>query len=350
MGPFDLLRPEPAPRFGKPPDRNAFVELHNLIAAAETVDDFGPDDLDRISRRHGVDLAHAFLDERAVLYQRLLDDRLANGDLDAEDRRVLAHVARTLALTPANLRPAHERAFGNAVSEAVSDDCLDVEERLLLYKLQHLLGLDPRLADGAYDVLAREKLLVTVARVLCDGELSPAEEVEVERVRRGLSLDIPAPVATLLRNARVRWDTRHGELPVVDPGVRLKTGETAHYTRPDACWRSVDSAQLRAASARHREALRTGKTERLQVPPTTLYGRSEAGRVVVTDRRLLLLRGGAAPDEYPHRTIVQTLRFENGTVVRTRSDRRLFIDVGEDHRSTFYTVLYRAVHGDGGPD
>lgn len=350
MGPFDLLRPEPAPRFGRAPTRNAYVELHNVIAAAESTDDFGPDDLDRISRAHGVDLATAFLAERALLYERLLDDRLANGDLDAADRRVLSHVARTLALAPADLRPSHERAFGNAVTATISDDCLDVEERLLLYKLQHLLGLDPRLADGAYGVLARERFLVTVARVLCDGELSPEEEGEVEAVRDHLSVEIPEPVAEMLRKARLRWEARHGEMPSVRVGVSLREGEAGHYVAAGVRWRALDGGQLRAVSPAHAEALKTGRTARLRVPPSVLYGRSETGQAVVTDQRLILLRDGAAPDEYPFPSLVQTLRFENGAVVRTRGDRRVFIDVGPTENDAFYTVLYRSMHPGRPPD
>lgn len=345
MIPFDLLAPEPAPRFGSPPRRNAFVELHNVIAAAETLDDFGPDALDRISRQHGVDLHTEFLAERVALYQRLLDHRLGDGDLSAQNRVTLAHVARTLALTPADLRASHERAFGKTVTEAIADDHLDHEERLLLYKLQHALGLDPPLAEGAYDVLARERLLVTVARVLADGELSPEEEAEVEQVRAALSLEIPEPVAVMLRSARQRWDTRNGEMPEVDADVTLLKDETAHVVMP-ARWRNVDGGALKAVSYAYRDALRTGRTQKLKVPEAVLFGRTETGRALVTDRRVVLLPDRGVPDDYTHRSLIQTLRFQNGVVLRTRGDRRVFVDV-EGDLSAFYTVLYRAVHPEG---
>ena len=345
MGPLDLLAPEPAPRWGRPPERNAYVELHNLIAAAASTAEFGPEDRERIAERHGVDLGRRFLDERAALYERLLDDRLANGDLDDADRAALGHVARTLALSAADLRPAHRRAFGAAVEGAIADDCLDVEERLLLYKLQHTLGLDPRLADGAYDVLARERLLATVARALCDGQLSPDEAERIEGIRRDLSVEVPEGVAAMLARAAARWEVRHGSLPTVDVGVRLRDGEVGHYAVQDARWRTVDGGRLEAASPRHHEAVRSGRTERLRVPETVLFGRTDVGRAVVTDRRLVLVPEGGAPSEYGFASLVQTLRFENGTVVRTRGRRQVFIDTGEDNE-VFYTVLYRAARLD----
>ncbi|PAP75266.1 hypothetical protein [Rubrivirga marina] len=339
MGPFDLLAPEPAPRFGAAPRRNAYVELHNLIAAAASTAEFGPADRVRISRRHGVDLAHEFVDERRTLYQDLLDDRLVNGDLDFDDRRVLARVAETLALDPDSLRAVHERAFGTVVSEAVSDDCLEVEERLLLYKLQHLLGLDPRLADGAYDVIARERLLKTIAAALCDGELSPDEEEEIEAVRRSLSLEIPRHLETMLGHARQRWKVRRGEMPTVEVDVDLRRDEVAHF-EGRMRWSRLDVRRYE----RHvgATALQTGRTGGLEVPGHVLSGSRYIGQVVLTDRRILLRPDGVLPDEIRIDRLLQILRFRNGTVLRTKSDRRLYLDPGT-RNETFYTVLHKAM-------
>ena len=339
MGPFDLLVPAPAGRLGAAPRRNAYVELHNLIAAAASPSEFGPSDRVRISRRHGVDLALEFVAERRLLYQRLLDDRLANADLDAEDRHVLGRVAETLALSADDLRAVHERAFGTAVSEAVADDCLSVEERLLLYKLQHLLGLDPRLADGAYDVIARERLLKVVAEALCDGELSPDEEAEIDRVRGDLSLEIPAEVARMLGHARDRWRLRHGELPTVEVDLDLRPGETARYEGRTQ-WSPLDVRRFE----RHVgwRALETGRTGGMEVPGHVLRGTRHIGSVVLTDRRLLLRPDGALPDEIRVDRLLQILRFRNGVVVRTRSDRRLYLDPGA-RTEVFYTILYKTL-------
>ena len=339
MGPLDLLVPEPQTRFGAMPPRNAYVELHNLIAAAETLGEFGPADRVRISRRHNVDLALSFGAERQALYQAILDDRLANGDLDAEDRRTLGHVAATLALSAADLRPAHERAFGTAVSEAVSDDCLSVEERLLLYKLQHLLGLDPRLADGAYDVLARERLMKTIAGALCDGILTPEEEAEIERVRVALSLDIPSSVRAMLDHARARWKLRQGELPVAEVGVALARGEVGRM-RTEAAWAPLDVRRFQ----RHvgEQALMSGRTAGLTVPTHLHRKRARPGHVVLTDRRIVLQPEVGLPDEIRVGHLFQILRFRNGTVLRTKSERHVYIDPGTQNE-VFYSLLHHTL-------
>ena len=345
MGPIDLLVPEPAPRFGGPPPRNAYVELHNVIAAAESTNDFGPADLDRISRRHGVDLRTAFADERRALYEAVLTARLANGDLGADDRIVLDHVARTLSLADDDLRPVHERAFGHAVTTALADDEITVEERLLLYKLQHLLGLDPDAADGAYEVLARQRLLRTVAEGLTDGTLAPDDAAAIDGVRRELGIDLPEATAAVLTAAAARWDLEHGALPTADPGLALADGETGHYVAP-AEWWAVDATAL--AKTYPPDRLLEGRTDGIKMRRAVLADRSDTGDAVVTSRRLVLRPGVAMPDEYPFVIVVQILRFTNGILVRTKGDRRVFLDVGAEHHSAFYAVLYRALHAAAG--
>ena len=340
MGPFDLLRPAPAPRFGGPPPRNAFVELHNLIAAAESVQEFGPSDRARISRQHGVDLVREFLPERAAMYQALLDDRLADGDLDADDRAVLAHVARTLALSAVDVRPAHERAFGTAVTQAVVDDCLSVEERLLIHKLQHVLGLDPRLAEGAYDVIAREHLLKTVAQALCDGALAPDEEARIALAESALSTTLPPEVQAMLAKARQRWTLRHGDLPTADLDVSLQAGEEGRYqTRGQ--WAFVNTGVLEDHIGPG--VLHSGRTSGLVLPERVLSGRVRTGEIALTSRRLLLTPDSGLPDSYRLDQVIQTLRFRNGIIARTQAGRRVYLDAG-DERETLYAVLYRTLH------
>ena len=342
MGPLDLLAPKPAPRFGRAPEINAYVELHNLVAAAESTDEFSRDDLDRIGRQHDVDLTAAFLDRRVGLYQALLDGFLVDGDLDAGERAALAHVAHALALTPAHLRPPHERAFGKAVTEAVSDDCLSVEERLLLYKLQHLLGLDPAIADAAYDVLARERLLKAVARVLCDGRLSPDEAAEVEAIRSELSLDLPVRIQAMLDGAAERWAKENGDLDPVHVHFDLHGDETAYYTNAGVTWTDVDTKNfvMVFSSFEHRQLVARGETETLRMPDVALDGPRRRGRVTVTSKRLVLLAERRGQQSVNLSSLVEARRFSNGVTARTGGGWHVFFDLGTKS-ADFHAVLAR---------
>lgn len=342
MGPLDLLNPEPAPLFGGPPARNAYVELHNLIAAAAGPSEFGPSDRERISARHGVDLATSFLAERSALYGALLDERLAAGHLRRSDRALLDHVADTLALSGAERRPAHERAFARAVEAAIADDALSDDDRRLLYTLQHTLGFDPRVTDGVYGVFARRRLLAVVAHALADGEVSPDEADEIGRVCEALSVEVPDDVAGRIARASARWQMRNGTLPVVRDEVDLAPGEVAHLQTSSARWRAVDGERLYGASERHETALQTGRTSGLRVPAPTLVGPTRTGGVVITNQRVVLRPARGLPVDVPLRRLAAAFLFANGVVVRTRGGQWTLFDLDGDEE-TAYAILLRVL-------
>lgn len=322
--------------------RAAYIELHNLIAAAAGSQEYGPDDLVRIGRRHGVDLREAFQTERLAIYAAHLHHALACGAFGEAEGAALAHLARTLHLDATVLRLLHEEAFGRTVSETVSDDGLSVEERLLLYTLQHTLGLDPAEADSAYEAAARERLLVTVARVLCDGELSPAEGKTIAALERALDVRVPGRVAALLDEAAHRWHVLNGPLPRVDVLARLLPGEVGHFSTIGV-WREVNYARLRGLLRDHREKLHRGQTADLDVPEGAFLGRKwHEGRIEVTSRRIVLLRDGHKPVAHGLASLAGVELYLNGVRVSVKGARSLFLNAGRDN-GALHATLWRAL-------
>jgi hypothetical protein len=323
--------------------REAYVELHNLIAAAEDVRAYGPDDLVRIGRRHGVDLRRAFHTERLALYAAHLRYVLARGAFGEAERAALAHLARTLHLDEPALRLLHEEAFGRAVSQAISNDGLSVEERLLLYTLQHTLGFEPAEADGAYEAAARERLLMAVARALCDGELSAEEAEAIEAMEQALDVRVPERVQALLDEAAHRWRVHHGPLPNVDVGVTLRRGETGHFGT-DGRWREVNYALLRVLLREHRDRLHRGDTAGLRIPDYALMGRKwREGRIAVTSARLVLVRHREKPKDHGLVSVVGAERYANGVRISIKGGRTFLLDGGAANR-TLHAVLWRVLH------
>ena len=343
MLPFDLLEykePERLDRaLGVQPKWNAWVELHNLIAAAETIHDYGPGDVLRIGRAHGVDLREAFAAERRGLYATYLDYCLDSGDLAERERGFLAHLAHTLHLSSGDLQPVHERAFGRTVSDVLSDDCVTLEERLLLYKLQHTLGLDADLTDATYEHMAREKLLVAVAHALGDGMLSPDEQREIEALEAEFGVKIPRHVEALLEQAAQTWAIQHGSLPTIDVGVRIRSGETGHFQTPGK-WRRLNYARLRILLSAHRDLLTRGETAQLSVPSKALSGRRYEGRIVVTNRRLILVNDSKDIISYNLDSLGELERYINGLRVGLPDSRSLYLNAGRGNR-TLHSVLVR---------
>lgn len=344
MAPFDLLDyddPDLLDRLtGSTPKRNAYVELHNLIAAAEHVGEFGPESLRRIGRAHGVDLAEEFLDERRTLYARFLTHCIADGALTADERDRLAHLARTLALNACVLDPIHADVYGRTVSDVLSDDCLDVEERLLLYTMQHALGLDPEHTDEVFDEAARTKLLRRVAEALCDGELSDAEAADIDALAAGIDVEIPDDVRGMMAMASYRWHLRHDDLPVVEVPLRLHDGEVGHYAGAGT-WHSLNYSRLRVDRSDFREDLFHHRTAHISVPKSALR-RLDAGSVYVTNRRLLLTGGGLKPTEIKHSALLGAERYRNGVRVIKKGARSLFVQPTRE-AELFHLALTRAL-------
>jgi hypothetical protein len=348
--PFDLLPYwDPAaldavlPPGKRREERDAYVELHNLIAAAEGPHAFGPEDPVRIGRRHGVDLRRARRTERLALYATYLHHVLARGRLAEPEQQTLAHLARTLHLDAAVLRPLHEEAFGRTVTSVLSNDYLNVEERLLLYTLQHALDLGAQETGAAYEAAARERLLAAVARVLCDGTLSPEEAREIETLEAALDVRVPARVEGLLNEAAQRWHVHHGPLPTAEVGVQLQPGEVGHY-RTAGRWREVNYARLRMLLNRERKKLQQGQTAGLRIPDEAMLGRRwHEGRIAVTSERLILLRDRKKPTAHLLAALIGVERYANGVRISPRKDRTFLLDAGAAN-PTFFAVLWRVLY------
>ncbi|MEM8600544.1 MAG: hypothetical protein AAGF99_11545 [Bacteroidota bacterium] len=345
MAPFELLdydAPDLLDRLtGSEPMRNAYVELHNLIAAAEYPHEFGPQSRERIGRAHGVNLAAAFFRERRVLYTRYLDYCLADSALTGEERERLGHLARTLALSVADLEPIHADVWGRTVSDALTDECLSVEERLLLYTMQHTLALAPDHAAAAYDLAARKTLLTRVAHALCDGELSDDEAAGISALAEEIGVAIPDDVRPMMDRAAHRWHLRHADtLEAVEVPVPLAGGEVGYYAGEGA-WFELNYYRLKIERAKFRDDLRDGRTSHITVPRQALRHLDD-GPVSITNRRLVLSGDRFQPRVLRLSSLLGAERFQNGVRVAKKGTRSLFVRLERD-ADLFCLVLSRAL-------
>ncbi|HLA64574.1 MAG TPA: hypothetical protein VK610_09125, partial [Rhodothermales bacterium] len=270
------------------PKWNAWVELHNVIAAAASPHEFGPEARERIERERGINLKKQFLGERLQFYARYLRHLLSDGDLTGEQREELDHVTATLGLAPEDLAPVHERTFGRVAFEVAADARLGVRERSLLYKLQHALGLDPGLADAAYGLIAADRLRTLLTAVLADGLLTADEATELERAAH--SLDVPIPRETARERVEGRAYAvlmRAGALPALPheyAPLAYHPGEVLHV---------VAEVGQRLLYAHDFEG------HSPETPfPRVRRGRLRRGLVAVTSHRLCLF-----PPDRPYREI-----------------------------------------------
>ncbi|MFN3596459.1 MAG: hypothetical protein ACK41D_04210 [Rubricoccaceae bacterium] len=333
MNPFDLPDADELPlfrddapggraRFGRrDAARRAFEEFYVFVAVAERVEDVRPSDLLRIGRRHGVDLAEHFLAERAALYERYVE-ALAENVLSppaearlAEDRARLQGFAAALHLPAEEVHAAHGRAFGRLALRAVAGLHLDAAERSRLGWAQRALGLDAGVARAAYEALAREQLVLALARLLADGRFSAADAEDLARAQEALGATLPAELQSLAAQTRGTVSLpRSWAL-----GFRLGSGEQL-YAVVFGRWQRVLVGRL-AAALGHGEEPRLEKqlaqlrrTARMGFPENALHGPVSVGRVAVTSRRLLLLPLGARRRVWPLAELRGVVAFAEGVL------------------------------------
>lgn len=162
------------------------------------------------------------------------------------------------------------------VLEHVLDDEVITDEEWLL-----LTTLERTLIDYS-DAVTEEKLAAFRSRYLAavaDHELTPDEEATLDHLRDRLGLPAEAITEELQTLATLREirQIRDGQLPEVDPGVRLQRGETCHFV---GVGRLLKSKVLRTFQQ---------DGQRYNVRGFTI---DKEGRLLITNKRILLVHSG----------------------------------------------------------
>lgn len=224
---------------------------------------------------------------RAERWLEKLEAMVATGRWDPElARRVRAEVGISPGEPPPPaLKPEMERIYGEACGILAEGTQVDEDEWELIRGLEELLG-GPTPETRATRADALRGLVAILA---ADHRITDEEWEILDRVREGLRLD-PADLEEdldLVIRLREMERIRQGELPEVESPIPLRRGETAHLT--------ADGRLLRDRQLRRFQRGGVANVVRGWVV-------EREGPLVVTDRRLLLLDGGAY--EIPLREIL----------------------------------------------
>jgi hypothetical protein len=133
------------------PRENAWIEVNNLLADAETVRDVRPEQVARIADRYHVPLRGEFLGRLERIYRDYLLFCLADARLSPEELADLAHLKRILRLNDRALCEIHERVarhvYAQSVDAVLADGRIDPAEREFLTSLQQHLAISGAVVD-----------------------------------------------------------------------------------------------------------------------------------------------------------------------------------------------------------
>jgi hypothetical protein len=228
----------------RPPRGNAIAEIRDLLIDAERVQDVEAEAVQAIADRYGVRLHKHLADEREAIYGEYLRDCLTDHRLDEAEIAALRHIQGLLALGD----PAAERLRGEAVEaiyhqsveEAVADGRVSEEETAALLRLRADLTLDTGRAEEIYTAIAKTRMQRAYDEALADQRLSPEEDAELKEISRSLNVDVRTDAGTrrTLDRFRLLWLIENGDVPPIDPGIKLFRGEKCYAMR-EVEWREL---------------------------------------------------------------------------------------------------------------
>ena len=226
------------------PRRNAIAEIRDLLIDSDRVQDVEPDAVQAIADGYGVRLHKDLASEREAIYREHLSDCLADRRLDDGELQALRHLQQLLALgdpTADRLRAETvEAIYHESVTEAVEDGRVSEEETAALLRLRDDLTLDTPRAEQIYADIANKRMQLAYDRALADERLSPQEDAELKEISRSLNVDVQTDARTrrTLDRYRLFWLIENGDVPPVDPGIKLYRGEKCYATR-EVEWREL---------------------------------------------------------------------------------------------------------------
>ncbi|TVR60277.1 MAG: DUF4236 domain-containing protein [Gemmatimonadales bacterium] len=220
----------------------------------------------------------AVRERRVLTLARELDAMVARGRWDpALGQRIAAEGRFEPGRTPRGRLVSHlKQAHREACRALATGEQVDEDEWVLIRELEQLLG-GPSSETREIRADALRGLIVVLA---ADHRITDEEWEILDRVREGLRLD-PEDLEEdldLIQRLREVERLRTGELPEVKAPVRLRQGERAHFNGRGRLLRDRQLRRFQRAGVAH--VVRGWVVDR-------------EGPLVLTDRRLMLLDGGA---------------------------------------------------------
>jgi|GEM_PF-984025 len=203
--------------------------------------------------------------------------------LDPATLQTLLARVRATGATPDDRRYFARITYLAALQAVIRDGTVTPDETACLAQMSDALALSPEFARAARMEVFHEVYMEAVA----DHELTPAEESTLASVRAGL--DIPttevADELGVIDRLRTVRTIRGGKLPVVQASVALRPREVCHYEGKGKLLKEKVLGRFQREGTHYKQVGLTVVRE---------------GTLIVTDKRLLLVGGGASEFRLDH--------------------------------------------------
>ena len=212
---------------GVHPKGNAVTAISNLLARARSIEEVSADQVLEAATANGIQDLSRFEHELRELFEQHLRHCLSDHILTSEEVSTLAHLRRILGLSDVVL----VGVFSRAAAMVVADGKISQQERDWLREVQARLSLSDAEAHRELQAAAQRVYQNFLDSIIADGQLSPIEDSELERLAQGLGAQIVLDQRTQehLQTFRLLWAIENAQLPAVDVDINLQRAEIAHW-------------------------------------------------------------------------------------------------------------------------
>ena len=217
------------------PEINAFIELNNLFAAAESIQQVTFDNIADINNKYKIDIHERFRDELLELYNSFLSFCFIDRKLSQEETKSLFHLKDLLGISDNEHKKILDEIvagiYEKGLSQVLSDGNIDDHEKKWLEALESDLEISTEIKNRIYQTNVQSLIQNKVTTAISDQMLSEDEEKEIRELANRLGVAVKYDNNTLAQLAKYRlmWRIVFGEAPSDDINLSLKKGEVCYF-------------------------------------------------------------------------------------------------------------------------
>lgn len=220
---------------GSEPKANAFAELNNALADAQSVRAVSLDAVQELNARYGINLHRKFERELKEMYRSFLLFCLSDRQFTQEEVEDLWHIKTLFGISDEDHEGIYQEVavetYKQTLEEVLADSKFTEEEKDRLEQLSAYLKIPEDTRKQTFDKTAGKFLQRKADEFTSDNLFSPDEEAELQALCRslGVGLTLNDKTAASLPKMRMLWQIRNGNLPVLQVPINLQRGETCCY-------------------------------------------------------------------------------------------------------------------------
>jgi len=334
--------------------KNAVIEISNLFASKQSIEDICNRDVEKIAKRYDVDLRKDLREERENLYRAYLTFALRAATEDNQPPEGIQHLRDLLHIQDSSHQAIHadvaEELFRSFADAVVAEGRLSDDAEKRLTAKQDLLGLSDEKGNAIFKDSRKERVQDFIQSIVDDKRITDDELAEFRAMAESLQVNVDMSQESQANFDRMHllWELENKPIPTIPADIALQKNEVCYY-RQEINWFELrtKTRSIRYGGITSRVKIIKGiyfragdlGVNRLSEDTLTLI---DSGIVYITNKRVLF-RGNKRNTTIRLNRIIDIESYRNGIEIAKDSGRNPFFEFDEDI-DIFNTILTRLVY------